>query len=183
MIVELFRFLFLLAFAPTSPTESILASEYHQEVLSQNHLSGTRVACACFFVECVVRCTNSICNRPRISQFYQILSDFLAPERNRPSNPILLFFQFQTPVNIWKTAFSPVSTGSGNQNGFTLSQRGTLGLDGNASALLFLSMLFPVIAAIGIVVAVSFLLVDKITDYRKEIFLSTVEGEGLKFRV
>jgi hypothetical protein len=58
-----------------------------------------------------------------------------------------------------------------------------LGIDANASALLFLSMLFPVIAAIGIVVAVSFLLVDKITDYRKEIFLSTVEGEGLGFRV
>jgi len=103
---------------------------------------------------------------------------------SRPSNPILLYFQFQTPVNIWKTAFSPVSTGlSGNQNGFTLSQRGTLDIDANASALLFLSMLFPVIAAIGIVVAVSFLLVDKITDYRKDIFLSTVEGEGLGFRV
>jgi hypothetical protein len=117
--------------------------------------------------------------RPRISQFYQILSDFLAPELSQLDNPLLLQFQFQTPVNIWKTDFDPVSTGvAADQNGFTLSQSGSLSLN-QSTALLILSMILPLLAAIVFVALTIIILVDKITEYRKSIFLSTVEGERL----
>jgi hypothetical protein len=117
--------------------------------------------------------------RPRISQFYQILSDFLAPELSQLDNPLLLKFQFQTPVNIWKTDFDPVSTGvAADQNGFQLSSSGTLSLN-QTTALLILSMMLPLLAAIVLVTLAIIILVDKITEYRKSIFLSTVEGERL----
>ncbi len=92
----------------------------------------------------------------------------------------MLYFQFQTPVNIWKTAFNPVSVGTIiNQNGFTLSPTGSLNDSFLSSALLFLSMIFPLLAALAFVLVGLLVLVDKVTDYRKSIFLSTVEGERL----
>jgi hypothetical protein len=119
------------------------------------------------------------CIRPRISQFYQILSDFLAPERSQLTDPLLLHFQFQTPVNIWKTDFDPVSTGvTADQNGFQLSSSGSLSLN-ISTALLVLSMILPLLAAIILVTVAIIILVDKITEYRTSIFLSTVEGERL----
>jgi hypothetical protein len=118
-------------------------------------------------------------DRPRISHFYQILSDFLSPELGQLTNPLLLQFQFQTPVNIWKTSFSPVSVGSGaDQSGFTLNPSGSLSLSKD-TALLFLSMMLPLLATIALVLVILIVLVDKITEYRKAIFLSTVEGERL----
>jgi hypothetical protein len=47
------------------------------------------------------------------------------------------------------------------------------------TALLVLSMILPLLAAIALVVVAIIIIVDKITDYRKAIFLSTVEGERL----
>jgi hypothetical protein len=65
-----------------------------------------------------------------------------------------------------------------DQNGFTLSVSGSLTLSKD-TALLFLSMILPLLASIALVLVALFVLVDKITDYRKAIFLSTVEGERL----
>jgi hypothetical protein len=118
--------------------------------------------------------------RPRISQFYLILSDFLAPEIGRFATPLYLFFQNQTPVNIVKTSFDPVSTGpTKEQSGFILSTQSTLSSSAQSTALLLLSCILPVLSATVVVVAAVFVIVDKIADYRKSIFLSTVEGERL----
>jgi hypothetical protein len=119
-------------------------------------------------------------DRPRISQFYLMLSDFLAPEIGRFATPLYLYFQNQTPVNIVKTSFDPVSTGpTKEQSGFILSTQSTLSNSAQSTALLLLSCILPVLSATVVVVAAVFVIVDKIADYRKSIFLSTVEGERL----
>jgi hypothetical protein len=117
--------------------------------------------------------------RPRISHYYQAFSDFLSPELSQLKKPLSLKFQFQTPVNIWKSSFLPVSTGlAADQNGFTMTRYGTLSLSSD-TALLFLSMILPLLAAIVLVSVCLIVLVNRITEYRKAIFLSTVEGERL----
>jgi hypothetical protein len=118
--------------------------------------------------------------RPRISQFYQILSDFLSPELGRQqSGQIFLNYQFQLPVQVLKSGFKAVAQDSAfSSSGFTLVNADSLGSD-RESFLLYISVLLPVIASSIITALTILFILDKVTDHRILMFQTCVEGERL----
>lgn len=117
--------------------------------------------------------------RPRISQFYQILSDFLNPELGRQSGQIFLNYQFQLPVQVLKSGFKAVAQDSAfSASGFTLVNADSLGSD-RESFLLYISVLLPVIASSIITALTILFILDKVTDHRILMFQTCIEGERL----
>ena len=110
---------------------------------------------------------------------YQILSDFFSPELSRESGQIYLNYQFQTPLMIVKSGFNAVAQESAfSTSGYTLVNADQLGSD-RESFLLYVSILLPAIASVVIAALVILFILDKVTDHRILMFLTTVEGERL----
>jgi hypothetical protein len=110
---------------------------------------------------------------------YQILSDFFSPELARESGQIYLNYQFQAPLMIVKSGFNAVAQESSlSSSGFALVNADQLGGD-RESFLLYVSILLPAIASVIIAALIILFILDKVTDHRILMFLTTVEGERL----
>jgi hypothetical protein len=110
---------------------------------------------------------------------YQIISDFFSPELARESGQIYLNYQFQAPLMIVKSGFNAVAQELAFSTGaYTLVNADQLGGD-RESFLLYVSILLPAIASVVIASLLILFILDKVTDHRILMFLTTVEGERL----
>jgi len=117
-------------------------------------------------------------NRPRIAQNYEILWDFLTAEE---AETMQLSFQFKLPLQIIKAGFSDAVFGEKKDHervGFKVDSWQNFGWD-RESVLLGISVLIPYICSVVISFLILKLVLDKMFEYRKTLFLSTVEGERL----
>jgi hypothetical protein len=91
-----------------------------------------------------------------------------------------LSFQFKQPLQIIKSGFASVAFGTGGSEriGFKVDDWQNLGWD-RESVLLGISILIPYCCSLIISLLILKLILDKMFEYRKTLFLSTIEGERL----
>jgi hypothetical protein len=121
--------------------------------------------------------------RKRIAQNFQILRQFLTEQEDQS---IFLSFQFQTPFQILKAGFDSYVIKTPNKendqivesSGFKLNP--SKYMDGGREMLLLqISVLIPYVASLIATILITKYVMEKIIEYRKALFLATIEGQRL----